>query len=86
MFILRIISSHQLNQPKPDAPPRAAQTETIAFGTVFSTMMVSMCGGSSLFKLMTEGLPVRFAFSPEACLVLATGDTTLQQYSSTARA
>eukprot|EP00903_Cladosiphon_okamuranus_P019296 g17737.t1 len=52
---------------------KQSTTETIALGTVFSTMMICLCGGSSLFKLMTEGLPVRLAFSPEACLVLATG-------------
>ncbi|CAM9725338.1 unnamed protein product [Ectocarpus sp. 4 AP-2014] len=55
----------------------AALPDKVALGMVFSTMMVSMCGGSSLFKLMTEGLPVRLAFSPEACLVLATGLSTV---------
>ena len=35
---------------------------------------MSMCGGSSLFKLLTEGFPERLALSPEACLVAATGE------------
>ncbi|CAM9988137.1 unnamed protein product [Ectocarpus sp. 6 AP-2014] len=55
----------------------AALPDKVALGMVFSTMMVSICGGSSLFKLMTEGLPVGLAVSPEACLVLATGLSTV---------
>eukprot|EP00904_Undaria_pinnatifida_P006550 jgi/Undpi1/3024/HiC_scaffold_14.g06401.m1 len=54
----------------------APESKVIALGTVFSTLMMSMCGGSSLFKLLTEGLPEGLALSPEACLVAATGLAT----------
>ncbi|CAM9613060.1 unnamed protein product [Ascophyllum nodosum] len=57
------------------APP--SQSKAIAMGTVFSTLMVAICTGSSLFKIFTEGLPERFTLSPNACLVLATGLGTI---------
>lgn len=53
--------------------PRRVQSNQYAAGTVFSALMMSIIGGTALFKLLTEGLPERFAFSPEGCLALATG-------------
>lgn len=49
------------------------KSKTIALGTVFSTLMMAICAGSSLFKIFTEGLPKRFTLSPNACLIVATG-------------